>query len=145
MCRWRSIWPRTGASMTRRPRHHHTLAFKAKVALTVIKREKPPSEFAQQLEVQANKIMIAASFWKTLPMYLSDTAAQGRRYRLCTSRRCTHPSLDRMRPDEVYFNALVQIPAEEHQSQTPLSEAPAALQATRATTLYLRYAAHGVR
>ncbi|CAA0089965.1 IS3 family transposase ISKpn11 [Starkeya nomas] len=47
--------------MSRRPRRNHTPAFKAKVALAVIKGEKTLAELAQQYDVHANQI----TTWKS--------------------------------------------------------------------------------
>ena len=42
--------------MPRRPRRNHTPAFKSKVALAAIKRDKTVSELAQQFDVHPNQI-----------------------------------------------------------------------------------------
>jgi transposase-like protein len=42
--------------MSRRPRRNHTGAFKAKVALAVIKGENTLSELAQLFDVHANQV-----------------------------------------------------------------------------------------
>ncbi len=42
--------------MTRRPRRNHSPAFKAKVALAAVKREKTLAELAAQFDVHANVI-----------------------------------------------------------------------------------------
>jgi transposase-like protein len=47
--------------MTRRPRRNHSPAFKAKVALAVIKGEKTLAELAEQYDVHANQI----TSWRT--------------------------------------------------------------------------------
>ena len=42
--------------MTRRPRRNHTPAFKAKVAMAVIKGDKTIAQLAEQFDVHANQI-----------------------------------------------------------------------------------------
>ncbi|NKW82578.1 IS3 family transposase [Ochrobactrum pecoris] len=48
--------PRTGDTMTRRPRRNHSPAFKAKVALAAIRGEQTLVELSQQFDVHANQI-----------------------------------------------------------------------------------------
>ena len=42
--------------MTKRPRRNHSPAFKAKVALSAVRGEKPLAELAQQFDVHPNQI-----------------------------------------------------------------------------------------
>ncbi len=54
--------------MSRRPRRTHTAAFKAKLALAALKRDKTLAELAQQFDVHPNQITLATKFNRIEPL-----------------------------------------------------------------------------
>jgi transposase-like protein len=60
-------------SMSRRPRRNHSPEFKAKVALTAIRGEKPLAELAEQFDVHPNQI----TQWKAQLLERAATAFGG--------------------------------------------------------------------
>jgi transposase-like protein len=63
--------------MPRRPRRNHTPAFKAKVAIAAIKRDRTLAELAEQFDVHPNQITTwKAQLEEELPMFSSPAMAR---------------------------------------------------------------------